>query len=72
MHSLRNLFLKTETHYLKLLELKFNTRIEDITISSKNQKEFNKFLHKLTRVPPKQIQELLELYYQQDSYSLNP
>lgn len=63
MHSIRNLFLKTEKHYLKLLELKFNTRIEDITISSKKQKEFNKFLHKLARVPPTQIQKLLESYY---------
>lgn len=64
MHSLRNLFLKTETHYIKLLELKFNTKIEDITVSSKKQKEFNKFLHKLTRVPPRLIEEFIESYYQ--------
>lgn len=63
MHSLRNLFLKTEKHYFKLLELKFNTKIENITVSSRGEKAFNKFLHKLARVPPTQIQEFLESYY---------
>ncbi|MFX0123976.1 MAG: lysophospholipid acyltransferase family protein [Candidatus Hodarchaeota archaeon] len=65
MHSLRNLFLQTETHYLKLLELKFNTKIKDINVSSNKQKEFNKFLHKLARVPPIQIKEFIESYYHQ-------
>ena len=64
MNSLRNLFLSTEKYYLKLLELKFNKKIENITVSSDKQKEFNKFLHKLNRFPPTQIQELLKSYQQ--------
>jgi 1-acyl-sn-glycerol-3-phosphate acyltransferase len=62
MYSLRSLFLDTEKYYLKLLEVKFKKKIEDITISSDKQKEFNRCLHKLTRIPPTQIQELIELY----------
>ncbi|MFX1508243.1 MAG: lysophospholipid acyltransferase family protein, partial [Promethearchaeota archaeon] len=62
MNSLRNLFLSIEKHYLKLLELKFNKKIDNITVSSEKQKEFNKFLHKLTSVPPTQIQELVKSY----------
>ncbi|MFX1518211.1 MAG: lysophospholipid acyltransferase family protein [Promethearchaeota archaeon] len=64
MYSLRNLFLKTETHYLRFLELIFNKRIDEITISSNRQKDFNRFLHQLNRFPPAHIQELIELYQQ--------
>ncbi|MFX0210789.1 MAG: lysophospholipid acyltransferase family protein [Candidatus Hodarchaeota archaeon] len=60
MNSIRNQFLITEKHYLDFLKLKFGAEIEKISVSSKEEREFNKLLHKLARVPPKQIQELLE------------
>ncbi len=61
MKSIRTQFLETEKYYLDFLEWKFKTKIDQITVPSKREKEFNKFLHKLARVPPNQIQEFLEL-----------
>ncbi|MFX0016424.1 MAG: lysophospholipid acyltransferase family protein [Promethearchaeota archaeon] len=60
MHSIRGLFLITEKYYIEFLELKFNKKIERIKVPLKNEKEFNKILQKLTRVPPKHIQQFLE------------
>ncbi|UCG90389.1 MAG: 1-acyl-sn-glycerol-3-phosphate acyltransferase, partial [Candidatus Heimdallarchaeota archaeon] len=61
MKSIRDLFLDTEKHYLNFLEWKFNTELIKITISSKKEKEFNRFLHKVACVPPNQIKKFLEL-----------
>lgn len=61
MNAIRDQMLKIEKPYLEFLEWKFNTGIEKITISPKKEKEFVKFLRRLTRVPPKQLNEYLEL-----------
>lgn len=60
MNSIRNQFLLTEKHYLDFLKLKFGVEINKISVSSKKEREFNKLLHRLARVPPKQIQKFLE------------
>ena len=61
MKSIRKQYLITEKHYLGFLEWRFNTTVDKIAVSSKREKQFNKFLHKLARVPPSQIQAYLEL-----------
>ncbi len=60
MASIRAQFMEREKPYLDFLEWKFNKKIEEITVSPEKEKEFNRSLRRLARVPPKRIQEFLE------------
>ena len=60
MHKIHLKLIESEKHYLHFLEWKFDTRIENIKISTNKEKSFNKFLRKLGDIHPKTLEEFLK------------
>ncbi len=61
MRSIRNKLIEYEEFYIRFIEWKFDAKIDNIQISPDKEKQFIKFLRKLSTVHPDQIKSYLLL-----------